>query len=129
LQKSLPAPTTGVKHHIVTRGPPVAARFQRLDAEKLAAAKMEFLQLEKEGIVRHSDSPWASLLHMVWKPDGSWRPCGDYRRLNLVTETDAYPLPNMMDFTTRVTGCKVFSKIDFLTLSLTAFSLSLVSWQ
>jgi hypothetical protein len=112
LQKSLPAPTTGVEHHIVTRGPPVSARFRRLDAEKLAAAKAEFLQLEKEGIVRRSASPWASPLHMVRKPDGSWRPCGDYRRLNLVMEPDSYPLPNMMDFTTRVAGCRVFSKID-----------------
>jgi hypothetical protein len=101
-----------VEHHIVTRGPPVTARFRRLDVEKLAAAKAEFLQLEKEGIVRRSDSSWASPLHMVRKPDGSWRPCEDYRRLNLVTEPDAYPLPNMMDFTTRVAGCKVFSKID-----------------
>jgi hypothetical protein len=31
LQKSLPAPTTGVEHHIVTRGPPITARFRRLD--------------------------------------------------------------------------------------------------
>jgi hypothetical protein len=112
LQKSLPSPTTGVEHHIVTKGPPVSARFQRLDAEKLAAAKAEFLQLEKEGIVRRSASSWASPLHMVRKPDGSWRSCGDYRRLNLVMEPDAYPLPNMMDFTTRVAGCRVFSKID-----------------
>jgi hypothetical protein len=112
LQKSLPATTKGVEHHIVTRGPSVTARFRRLEAEKLAAAKAEFLQLEKEGIVRRSDSPWASPLHMVRKPDGSWRPSGDYHRLNLVTEPDAYPLPNMMDFTTRVAGCKVFSKID-----------------
>jgi hypothetical protein len=49
---------------------------------------------------------------MVRKPDGSWRPCGDYRRLNMVTEADVYPLPNMMDFTARVAGCTVFNKID-----------------
>jgi hypothetical protein len=49
---------------------------------------------------------------MVQKPDGSWRPCGDFRRLNLVTETDTYPLPNMLDFSSRVAGCSVFSKID-----------------
>ncbi len=35
---------------------------------------------------------------MVRKPDGSWRPCGDYRRLNLVMVPDSYPLPNMLDF-------------------------------
>jgi hypothetical protein len=49
---------------------------------------------------------------MVRKADGSWRPCGDFRRLNLVTEPDVYPLPNMLDFAAKATGCTVFSKID-----------------
>jgi len=46
------------------------------------------------------------------KPDGSWRPCGDYRRLNLVTTKDSYPLPNMADFAERLEGCVIFSKVD-----------------
>ena len=49
---------------------------------------------------------------MVRKADGTWRPCGDYRRLNGVTIPDTYPLPNMMDFTAKASGCTVFSKID-----------------
>jgi hypothetical protein len=49
---------------------------------------------------------------MVRKADGSWRPCGDFRRLNLVTEPDVYPLPNMLDFAAKAAGCSVFSKID-----------------
>jgi hypothetical protein len=101
-----------VTHHLRTNGPPIASPFRRLDAEKLAAAKAEFAELERDGIVRRSDSPWASPLHMVRKADGSWRPCGDYRRLNGVTVPDTYPLPNMMDFTARIGGCKIFSKID-----------------
>ena len=68
--------------------------------------------MEREGIVRCSTSPWASPLHMVAKKGGSWRPCGDFRRLNLVTEPDLYLLPNMLDFTDRLNGCCTFSKID-----------------
>jgi hypothetical protein len=96
----------------VTTGPPIAAKFRRLDGEKLEAAKAEFRQLEADGIIQRSTSPWASPLHMVQKKDGSWRPCGDFRRLNVVTEPDVYPLPNMMDFAAKVAGCTVFSKID-----------------
>ncbi len=48
---------------------------------------------------------------MVEKVDGSWRPCGDFGRLNLVTEPDLYPLPNMLDFAHVAAGCS-FSKID-----------------
>jgi hypothetical protein len=46
------------------------------------------------------------------KEDGGWRPCGDFRRLNLVTTPDSYPLPNIMDFAVKMAGCSVFSKID-----------------
>jgi len=110
--KKLPPPAHGVEHFLETKGPPLRQPFRRLDAEKLEAAKLEFAQLERDGIIRRSDSPWASPLHMVKKPDGSWRPCGDYRRLNLVTVQDSYPLPNMMDFQAKVAGCRYFSKID-----------------
>jgi hypothetical protein len=47
---------------------------------------------------------------MVPKADGSFRPCGDYRRLNTVTEDDRYPLPSIQDFTANLAGCTVFSK-------------------
>jgi len=110
--KQLPPTSHGVLHFLQTTGPPVSSPFRRLDAEKLAAAKAEFSALERDGIVRRSTSPWASPLHMVRKSDGSWRPCGDYRRLNGVTVPDTYPLPNMMDFTARIAGCRLFSKID-----------------
>ncbi len=84
----------------------------RLDGEKLAAAKKEFLQMEKDGIVWQSNSPWSSPLHIIRKPDGSWRARGDYRRLNLVTVPDSYPLSNMLDFSERIAGCSVFRKVD-----------------
>jgi hypothetical protein len=87
-----------MEHHIVTRGPPISSKFCPLGAKKLAAAKEEFERMEHEGIVRRSASPWALPLHMVEKIDRSWHPCGDFRRLNLVTTPNSYPLPNMMDF-------------------------------
>jgi hypothetical protein len=93
-------------------GPPIASRFRRLECAKLEAARREFEAMEREWIIERSTSPWASPLHMVPKKDGSWRPCGDFRRLNLVTEADVYPLPNMLDFSDRLSGCSVFSKID-----------------
>jgi hypothetical protein len=110
--KVLPQTSHGVEHHLETRGPPVASPFRRLDAQKLAAAKAEFAALERDGIIRQSSSPWASPLHMVKKPDGSWRCCGNYRRLNNVTVPETYPLLNMMDFSSRVAGCSIFTKID-----------------
>jgi hypothetical protein len=51
---------------------------------------------------------------MVPKQDGSWRPCGDYRRLNLATIHDRYPLPSLQDLSTKLHGCKFFSVIDLV---------------
>ncbi len=109
---SLPPPVHDVQLHIKTSGPPIASRFWRLEGAKLEAARKEFEAMEIDGIVQRSTSPWASPLHMVPKKDGSWRPCRDFRRLNLVTEADMYPLPNKLDFSDTITGCTVFSKID-----------------
>jgi cytoskeleton-associated protein 5 len=49
---------------------------------------------------------------MVQKKDGSWRPCGDFHRQNVVTAPDVYPLHNMLDFAAKAAGCTVFSKVD-----------------
>jgi hypothetical protein len=105
-------PKHGVEHHIITSGRPVTSRFQRLDTGKLEAAKKEFEQMEADGIIRLSSNCWASPLHMVRKSDRSWRPCGDYRRLNLVTRLDQYLVPNMMDLAACLHECKVFIKLD-----------------
>jgi Reverse transcriptase (RNA-dependent DNA polymerase) len=90
----------------------VTAKFRRLNPELLKAARAEFDAMLKAGIVGRSNSGWSSPLHMVRKKDGGWRPCGDFRRLNLLTSADRYPLPNMADLSAQLTGCNFFTKID-----------------
>ncbi|KAJ8402588.1 hypothetical protein AAFF_G00366710 [Aldrovandia affinis] len=100
----------GVVHHISRSGPPVHARSRRLNPAKLAAAKGEFANMEKLGIVRRSNSPWA-----IWCPNQMvvaahvW----DYRRLNATTP-DRYPVPHVQDFSARLAGKTVFSKVDLI---------------
>ena len=111
---SLSTPKHGVKHHIVTKGPPVRSQARRLSPEKLAIAKEEFKTMLELGIIQRSSSPYASPLHVAPKPGGSWRPCGDYRRLNCSTEDDRYPVPRIHDFTANLAGKAVFSKVDLV---------------
>jgi len=103
----LPPAVHKTQHFLVTDGPPVCSRFRRLNPEKLADAKKIFTEWEANGVVRRSSSNWSSPLHMVRKKDGSWRPCGDFRRLNLITKEDKYPVPSMADFAAQLEGCTV----------------------
>ena len=104
----------GIYHRIQTSGPPVFSKFRRLAPDKLAAAKHTFAELERLGICQKASSPWASPLHIVTKKDGTLRPCGDYRRLNIKTEPDHYPLPNITDLTSFLNGAAIFSRLDLL---------------
>lgn len=104
----------GVECHIPTSGPPVKTAPRRLTPDKLETAKKYFDLMCATGICRRSSAPWSSGLHMVKKKDGSWRPCGDYRRLNAATIPDNYPLPHMHDCVSKLAGTTIYSKIDLV---------------
>ncbi|ROT61646.1 hypothetical protein C7M84_020551 [Penaeus vannamei] len=80
----------------------------------LYATKRTFTEMESMGVCSKAASPWASPLHMIRKPNNSWRPCGDYRRLNLIMELDHYPMPNINDLRASIGDARIFSKLDLL---------------
>ncbi len=58
-------------------------------------------------------SDWVSLIVPVMKEDGSIRVCGDYKvTVNKVSKSDVYPLPQVEDLFTAMSGGQYFSKLD-----------------
>ena len=70
----------------------------------------------KDGIIEEvqpgSNNDWSSALHLANKPGGGVRPCLDFRILNTKTITDSHPLPLLKDFTKKIHGSVMFSKVD-----------------
>ena len=102
-----------VKHDINTRDhPPIKQPVRRT----LFALRSKMDELVKEmlsqGVVKPSQSPWASPVALVKKKDGRIRFCVDYRRLNSVTKLDEFPLPRIDDTLDLLTGCQYFTTLD-----------------
>ncbi|GKB95426.1 putative reverse transcriptase domain-containing protein [Tanacetum coccineum] len=69
-------------------------------------------ELQDQGFIRPSSSPWGALVLFVKKKDGSFRMCIKYRELNKLTIKNRYPLPRIDDLFDQLQGSRYFSKID-----------------
>lgn len=68
--------------------------------------------MEVKGIIRKSQSEYASPLVLVWKKNGDLRICTDFRWLNAKTVKDAHPLPHQADALAALGGNVFFSTMD-----------------
>lgn len=70
--------------------------------------------LLKLDVIEHSQSGWSSPVVPVRKSNGELRLCVDYRKLNSVTRTEKFPMPNLCDSVYSAQGAKYFSKLDLV---------------
>ena len=70
--------------------------------------------MKETGLCQKASSHWAFPLHLVKKDYGTWKPCCDYHQLDMITEPNHYPLPNLADMTSNLHGTRIFSKLDLL---------------
>jgi hypothetical protein len=68
--------------------------------------------MQEEGVISPSSSPWASPVVLVRKKNGSHRFCVDYRNLNAVTKRDRYPLPRVDDLLDQMQKAQYFTTLD-----------------
>ena len=66
----------------------------------------------RQGIIRPSQSPYASQVVIVQKKTGEIHLCMDYRKLNLIMVRDAFPLPRIAKALQAVYSSNWFSSYD-----------------
>ncbi|KAL0197545.1 hypothetical protein M9458_006085, partial [Cirrhinus mrigala] len=105
--------TDVLQHRIYTTCQiPIKQRPYRLSPLKQLAMEEQLEEMLKQGIVEPSHSGWASPVVLVPKKDGKLRFCVDYKKINSVTESDAYPLPNITEILESLSEAAIFSTIN-----------------
>lgn len=105
--------TKTIQHEI----PLVDTRPFRLPYRKIPPSQWQdvrklLTEMEAEGVIRPSKSPYASPVVIVTKKDGSLRLCVDYRKLNSCSTRDAFPLPRIEEALEALGNAKYFSTLD-----------------
>jgi len=102
-----------IEHDIILKNQiPIALKPYPYPQAKQSIIDTMVQDMEQQGLVEQSTSPWAAPVVLAKKKDGSPRLCIDYRRLNDITESDAYPMPDLNTLIRQMRGAKVFSVID-----------------
>lgn len=91
---------------------PIVYRPYRLSHKERDNVRTMIDDMLDAGIVRESVSEYASPIILVRKKDGKMRMCVDYRMLNSVTVKERYPMPNIEDEISRLSGQAYFVTLD-----------------
>jgi hypothetical protein len=73
--------------------------------------KEEVEQMLALDVIQPSNSEWSSPLILV-RQGQKWRPCVDYRRVNSITKSEAYPIPRLDDLIDQVGNANYVSTLD-----------------
>ena len=101
--------TDAVEHTFDTgHSTPIRCVPRRMSPPKIKQEETCVDEMLADGQIEPSDSPWSVPVVLVTKKDGGTRFCVDYRRLNLATVKDAYPLPRIDDTLDMLAGKQWF---------------------
>eukprot|EP00061_Rhincodon_typus_P014390 g41379.t1 len=80
----------------------------------LKAAQVQKEVETQENIIDPSQSEWSLPIMLVPKPDGTQRFCVDYQKVNVVTKSDAYPIPRLKYCVENIGQATHITKLDLL---------------
>lgn len=111
--EAIRGPTDRIEHKIrLKTDQPIKQRYRPRNPAMQAIINAEVEKMEQESVIEPSQSAWNSPVFVVRKKDGGHRFCIDFRRLNAVTEKDAYPLPHIAATLDKLRGAKYLSTLD-----------------
>ena len=95
----IPSRTDKIYHDvdIIDGSKAVKQHLYRMNPVKQQYLREEVQYLLDNDFIEPSQSEWSSPCILVPKPDGTFRICTDYRKVNSVIKTDTFPIPRIDD--------------------------------
>nr|XP_006012602.1 PREDICTED: uncharacterized protein LOC102366250 [Latimeria chalumnae] len=110
---SSPGRTRGIYHDIITPpGVTVKVKPYRIPEAKRREVATEVQRMLELGVIEESFSQWSSPIVLVPKPNGTWRFCNDFQKLNEVSKFDAYPMPRVDELIERLGKANYLTTLD-----------------
>jgi hypothetical protein len=91
---------------------PIKERPRRVPYKAMEELRKMIEEMLENNIIEKVDSAWAFPVVLARKPDGSWRFCVDYSKLNDLVVKDSYPLPNIEELVDQLREAKFMSVVD-----------------
>ena len=102
-------------HHIeLLDNTPIWQKYRHFSRPINQEIEQQCQELLSNDIIEHSDSHWSSPIVPVRKRDGTLRLCIDYRKVNKITKTENFPMPNLMHDIYKAHNVKFFTKLDLV---------------
>lgn len=86
-----------LRHEINLQDRPIKQAPRRVPLSMRAEVEKILRDMKEQKVIEESCGPWVSPAVIVKKKDGSLRFCVDYRKLNVATVKNSYPLPRVDD--------------------------------
>lgn len=94
---------------------PIHTRQYKLPHAHREIIDNKIVEMLENGIIEKSTSAWNSPILLVPKKSEhgkDYRLCVDFKKLNKVTETTTFPMPDLDEELAKMSDCKIFSSLD-----------------
>ena len=116
----IPTRTDKIYHDVnVEDSQPVKQHPYRMNPTKQKYLKEDIRYLLDNDFIEPSQSEWSSPCILVPEPDGSYRMCTDYRKVNNLSKIDTFPIPRMDNCFDKIGNTKSITKFDLWQIPLT----------
>ena len=101
------------KQKIDVQGPePIKQRYCHFSPKVREHMYEEIDKMLEEDAIEPWYSDWLNPILMIRKPNGKYRFCLDFRKVNKITKKELYPIPIMAEILDALRSAKYLSKID-----------------